>query len=134
MSAIDPHKFIHGHKIEDHSPDLDVTKFVTGAVRSTDAANVRYDLISPIGERRLAETYAEGAKKYGPDNWKKGFPVSDVMNHAKRHINLWLAGDTSEDHLAHAAWNLFTVMHFEETRPDLIDVSTRPQFQSNNKE
>jgi hypothetical protein len=103
----------------------DTIKFPTGAVRSTDAEDTRFDLISPIGLRRLAETCAEGAAKYGDHNWEKGFPVSSVMNHALRHLNLWLAGDNTEDHLAHAAWNLFVVMHFEETRPELLDVPTR---------
>lgn len=93
----------------------------TGAVRSTDANNERYDLITPIGLRRLAETYAEGAKKYTDWNWLKGFKSSCLLNHALRHINLWAAGDTTEDHLGHATWNLMTLMHFEETRPELID-------------
>ena len=99
--------------------------FASGAVRSSDAAGVRYDLISPVGLRRLAETYAEGARKYGDYNWLKGMPASDVLNHAMRHIELWRAGDAAEDHLAHAAWNLFALMHFEETRPELIDLPVR---------
>ena len=66
-------------------------------------------------------TYAEGAAKYGARNWLKGIPASDLINHAIRHIYLWLGGDMSEDHLAHAAWNLLAVMHFEDTRPDMID-------------
>ena len=94
--------------------------FETGAVRSRDADSVRYDLITPIGLRRLAETYAEGALKYGENNWLAGIPSSDLFNHAVRHLYLWLAGDTSEDHLAHAAWNIFAIMHFEEARPELI--------------
>jgi len=101
------------------------TKFSTGAVRSTDANSTRYDLISPVGLRRIAETYAEGAKKYGDNNWQKGMPASDTMNHAIRHLNLWLSGDKTEDHLAHAAWNLIAIMHFEELKPDCIDVPTR---------
>jgi hypothetical protein len=36
-------------------------EYDTGAVRSTDCDNVRYDLISPIGLRAVAATYAEGA-------------------------------------------------------------------------
>lgn len=99
----------------------DTKTFETGAVRSTDADNVRFDLITPIGLRRLAETYNEGAKKYGDNNWKKGFPASDLMNHVINHCYLFLSGDTSEDHLAHAAWGLFTTMHFQETRPELMD-------------
>jgi hypothetical protein len=88
---------------------------------------VRFDLITPIGLRRLAETCAEGAKKYGDHNWQKGIPASVMLNHAIRHIYLWLEGDDTEDHLAHAAWNILGVAHFEETMPDLIDVPARKQ-------
>ena len=91
----------------------------TGAKRSRDADSYRYDLISPIGLRRLAETYAEGAKRYGPYNWERGFPISDILNHVSRHLNCFYAGDRSEDHLAHAAWGLFAAMHSEEMWPHL---------------
>lgn len=95
----------------------------TGAVRSKDANNVRYDLITPVGLRRIAETYAEGAKKYGVDNWKKGFKISSLINHAIRHIELYKDGvDKSEDHLAHAVWNIMTAMHFEERMPSMQDM------------
>lgn len=83
---------------------------------------VRYDLISPIGLRRIAETYAEGSQKYGDHNWLKGMPASDLLNHALAHLNDFKRGDTSEDHLAHAAWNLIAMMHFQETRPDMMDL------------
>jgi len=99
--------------------------FATGAVRSTDADGTRFDLITPIGLRRLAETCAEGAWKYGPYNWQKGIPASEMLNHAIRHIYLWLQGDAEEDHLAHAAWNILGVCHFEEVMPQMIDVPTR---------
>jgi hypothetical protein len=103
--------------------------FSSGAVRSKDADNTRFDLITPIGLRRLAETYAEGSLKYSDWNWLKGIPASDLMNHAMRHLVLWLSGDRTEDHLAHASWNLFSIMHFEETREDLIDVPSRKSDQ-----
>jgi hypothetical protein len=99
--------------------------FGTGAVRGTDADTTRYDLITPIGLRRLAETYAEGARKYSPRNWEKGIPASNLLNHALKHQQQWLAGDRSEDHLAHAAWGLFALMHFEEVRPELVDIPAR---------
>ena len=102
-----------------------IIQFPTGAQRSGDAESQRYDLITPIGLRRLAETYAEGAAKYGERNWENGFPVSVLMNHALRHLNFWLSGDDSEDHLAHAVWNLFAVMHFEESMPEMFDVPSR---------
>ena len=103
----------------------DTIQFPTGARRSGDAEEERYDLISPVALRRLAQTYAEGAARYGAHNWELGMPASVLVNHALRHLNLWLAGDDTEDHLAHAAWNLAGLMHFEELRPDLIDVPSR---------
>jgi hypothetical protein len=109
----------------DANTDPTTRTFATGAVRSSDADSTRFDLISPVGLRRLAETCAEGAAKYGERNWERGFPISSVINHALRHVNQWLAGDRSEDHLAHAAWNLFAAMQFEELRAELVDVPTR---------
>ncbi len=101
--------------------------FDTGAVRGTDANGTRFDLISPHILQALAETYAEGAQKYGDDNWLKGIPSKDLMNHALRHINLWQLGDASEDHLAHAMWNLGAIIHFTKTRPELIVRQYAPQ-------
>jgi hypothetical protein len=103
-------------------------QFSTGAVRSNGVAGdgsgfpARFDLISPVGLRRLAETYGEGSQKYGDHNWTKGIPASNLINHCLAHINQFLAGDTSEDHLAHASWNLFALMHFQECKPELMDI------------
>jgi len=95
-------------------------KFETGAVRSADKAGVMYHLITPIGLRRIAETYKEGFDKYGAFNWERGFPIGDVLNHALDHIFTYLSGkETNEDDLAHAAWNLLAAMHMEETHPEL---------------
>lgn len=82
----------------------------------------RYDLISTIGLRRVAETCGEGALKYGQNSYLKGMPETDLLNHALSHINMHRAGDTSEDHIAHATWNLLTLMHMQETRPDCMDL------------
>jgi hypothetical protein len=101
------------------SYEADLSKFATGAVRSSDKKGVRYGLISPIGMRRLAETYAEGAGKYGDCNWELGMPISDIMDHVIAHCYSYLAGNRGEDDLAHAAWGLFAAMHMEEIHPEL---------------
>jgi hypothetical protein len=49
---------------------------------------------------------ARGAVRYGEDNWQKGIPIKDCLNHAIDHIYKYLSGDRTEDHLAHAACNL----------------------------
>ena len=96
-------------------------EYKTGAVRSADAESVRYDLISPIGLRAVAEACAEGAEKYNDYNWERGMPASDLLNHAIRHIYAFLAGDRSEPHLGHAAWNVLGAIHSLEKWPDLND-------------
>lgn len=94
-------------------------EYDTGAARSADCEQTRYDLISPIGLRRLAETYAEGAAKFGQFNWENGMPVTDLLNHALAHVYKFLGGDRAEDHLAHAAWNLLGAIHSLELWPEM---------------
>jgi hypothetical protein len=106
---------------------MQLRKFESGAVRDADADDTRYDLVSTEGMRRLAGTYAEGAKKYDDHNWRKGMPFSATANHAIRHVYKWLAGLTDEDHLAHAAWGLFALMEFEKTHPELDDRYFKPK-------
>jgi hypothetical protein len=105
--------------------DEEIVRFDSGAARSADVESVRYDLITPVGLRRIAETYAEGSKKYGDRNWEKGVPASVMLNHVSAHINKYLDGDKTEDHLAHAAWGLMGLMHFEEKKPEMIDIPSR---------
>lgn len=105
------------------------TQLPTGAIRCANTAagaTARYDLLPPTPLRRWAEAFGEGAAKYGEDNWLKGFDARNLMNHLEAHIQMYKSGDHSEDHLAHAMWNLGALMHFEETRPDLMNL---PNYQ-----
>lgn len=88
--------------------------FATGSVRDTQVGKGRYDLIPPISLKRLAQHYENGARKYGDRNWELGQPLSRYLNSALRHLQNILAGDTSEDHLAAAAWNVFAIIHTQE--------------------
>lgn len=108
-------------------PTPRTVQFASGAVRSSDAEATRYDLVSPIGLRRVAEACAEGAGKYGDYNWERGMPIHDLLNHAIRHCYLYLSGDRSEDHLGHAAWGMLAACHSEELWPQLNACSLRSQ-------
>jgi len=89
-------------------------EFDTGARRDTREGKGRFDLISPIGLRRLALHYENGAKKYGDDNWQKGMPLKRFIDSMLRHLNGYLEGDREEDHMAAVAWNAFSFMHISE--------------------
>lgn len=104
---------------------MKMKKFESGAVRGVEETNARFDLITPVGLRRLAETYGEGSLKYSDRNWEKGIEASNLMNHAMTHLNQYMSGDRTEDHLAHAVWNLMAIMHFEEKMPRMINITAR---------
>ena len=89
-------------------------KHKSGAVRDVRSGKGRYDLISPIAERRVAGVYERGAIKYSPRNWEKGMPLSRYLDSALRHINQHKEGYKDEDHIAQADWNLRSFMHTEE--------------------
>ena len=115
--------YAEGWQPKGGDPGPDRHSFKSGAVRSNDVDNVRYDLITPIGMRRLAETYHEGAVKYGDGNWLRGMEASNLVNHCLAHIFKYVNHQEPDvDHLAHAAWNLFALMEFEETRDDMQDL------------
>ena len=88
--------------------------FDTGAVREPNLGRGRYDLISPIALRALAIHYEKGATKYSERNWEKGLPLSRHLNSALRHLQDFLDGDRSEDHLSACAWNCFCITHIQQ--------------------
>jgi hypothetical protein len=94
-------------------------EFLGGARRSGSAESYRFDLIHPVAWIALARVCGEGADKYGPFNWERGMPVHDLMNHALAHYAMWLAGDRSEPHLEHAAWNAMACIVSDTLWPDL---------------
>src|SRR5262245_57116195 len=88
-------------------------EFNTGSVRDTQEGKGRYDLIPPEKLERLAVHYENGARKYGDRNWEKGQPLSRYYSSTMRHMLKWFKGETDEDHLAAAIWNLTAILHHE---------------------
>jgi hypothetical protein len=86
----------------------------TLAVRDASAGKGRPDLISAFALYRLGHHYERGAEHYGDRNWERGMYCSRYMESVTRHINAFMRGDNSEDHLAAAAWNLFAIMDHQE--------------------
>jgi hypothetical protein len=89
-------------------------EFDTGSKRDTSIGKGRFDLISPIALKRLAQHYENGARKYGDRNWEKGQPLSRYLESAARHLNCLLAGKNDEDHASAISWNLFAFVHTQE--------------------
>ena len=89
-------------------------KFASGAVRDRGDLKPRPDLISPHAQMREGMIMTLGGVKYKLRNWELGLPISECLASAQRHIEQYKRGDTDEDHIAQARWNLGVILHFEE--------------------
>lgn len=96
-----------GELIEGVGPDAPTVTNAAGAKQSH--VPYRCDLLPARATLAVAAVLHEGAAKYGPDNWR-GIPVADHLNHAMTHVLAMLAGDTSDDHLEHAACRLLMAL------------------------
>jgi hypothetical protein len=88
--------------------------FNTGSQRDSREGKGRLDLLPPLAILRVAKVYEQGAVKYGDRNWELGQPQDRFMDSALRHLFQWQAGKRDEDHLAHAAFNILAMIHFDE--------------------
>lgn len=91
----------------------DQEQWDTGAVRDSQDGKPRFDLIDPEFLFRMAEVMRKGAEHYGEFNWTQGIPSQRYMASLLRHVFAYYNGDSSEDHLAAAAFNLMGLMRNE---------------------
>ncbi|GMX64529.1 hypothetical protein Elgi_37980 [Paenibacillus elgii] len=110
------------HKIIDSGQRQE---YDTGSLREPSKGKGRFDLISPLALKRVAQRYEAGLEKYPERNWEKGQPTSRCLDSALRHLNQYMIGMDDEDHLAAAVFNIFAIMHFEEVLPDMQDLPNR---------
>ena len=88
-------------------------RFETGAMREMAPGKGRFDLISPFVLQRLAVIMEQGTIKYFERNWEHGLPLTQLLDSCMRHLQQYLMGDTEEDHLGQALWNLHCLIHTE---------------------
>lgn len=98
--------------VQDISPKQEAMRF--------DDSKLRLDLMPPEAELELARVYTMGAIKYADDNWRKGMSYRKCIGSLRRHLLLWLSGqsidpETGCHHLAQVAWNALTLMVYEMT-------------------
>ena len=84
------------------------TIYNTGASRSADAKGVRYDLVPAEGIEAVAKAMYVGSIHH--------------VNHALRHINLYMQGKDGEDHIGHALANLMMLVWNSKHLPEFNDL------------
>lgn len=73
----------------------------------------------------VSKHFEEAAKKYPPDNWKKGIPISSYINSAVRHLLKWRDGWKDERHDRAFVWNLLAAIWTMKYLPEMDDLPRR---------
>jgi hypothetical protein len=92
--------------------------YPSGMRRDDASLKARFDLIWQPGLLRLAELYARGAQKYGPENWQLANTPEELArfkDSAYRHFYDWFnERNTEEDHMSGVVFNLFAAEYLKE--------------------
>jgi len=101
------------------------TTFSTGANRDMHTGKGRMDLLPATAIIELSKHCENGALKYGERNVDKGIPQHSFVDSGLRHLFKYLRGDTDENHLVAAAWNVMWALEQEVNKPELNDLPNR---------
>ena len=108
-----------GHRVGDDCPGGHLNESREGF--KFDGGKLRYDLIPPHALEMLAGVYTHGAAKYSDVNYLKGGGMSyrRILAALMRHVEAFRGGETDDPdsglpHMAHAAWQCFTLMTYND--------------------
>lgn len=105
-------------------------RLMNNSTAATEQLGLCLDQIPYLGLEAVSRVFAEGQKKYGRDNWKKGvndpFYQTERLNHAIRHLMLWANGDRSEEHLAKVAWFCLTQITLDDAEQPDDELAGKP--------
>ena len=96
-------------------------EFETGAVRDMPDGKGRMDLLPWAAIIEVSKHCENGAKKYGEHNVDKGIPTNSLCDSAARHLAKYLDGQTDENHLLAAAWNLLWAVEMTVKKPEMVN-------------
>lgn len=76
-----------------------------------------YALIPVEALAEIARVYGYGAKKYEPNNWRRGYTWSLSYSAMQRHLNAFWSGEELDPesglpHLAHAGFHILTLLTY----------------------
>ena len=101
------------------------TVYENGFQRDMHQGKGRMDLLPWRAIIELSKHCEEGALKYGERNIDKGCPQHSLIDSAFRHLAKYMIGETDEDHLRAALWNIAWAVEQELHRPDMQDIPAR---------
>lgn len=104
-------------------PDNTATKF--------DEGKPRYDLVDADAITGLAEVLGFGAKKYAPDNWRKGIEFSRLIRALESHLNAIKRGEYTDPesglpHIDHLGCNWMFLSWYFKKHPEYNNLWNNP--------
>jgi hypothetical protein len=78
----------------------------------TGTMNPIYHKLAQIAYDTVLQTMQEGEQTHPPDEWQE-VDIIDHICHASHHENDYIAGDTSEEHIAHALTRCAMIKYLE---------------------
>lgn len=83
--------------------------------------DIRFDGSIETMLLEVSKHFANGAKKYEENNWRKGIPVKSYVDSAARHYLKYERGDKDEPHDLAFVWNLLCAVWTCKHKPQLND-------------
>jgi hypothetical protein len=73
-----------------------------------------------------------GAKKYAPNNWKKGMPITEIYDSLMRHMIALMSGEDNDPesglpHIGHIQCNVMFMAHVLKNHPEFDDRELSPE-------
>jgi len=103
----------------------DRREFDNGFVRDMSEGKGRMDLLPWAAIVELSKHGENGAVKYGERNIDKGAPINCMLDSAFRHLAKYMEGETDENHLVSAMWNIAWAVQFETTKSEMQNIPNR---------
>lgn len=90
------------------------------------AGKPKLSLVDSEALTELGEVLTFGAQKYASHNWRKGIPLSQILDALMRHVAAYNRGEdvdpeSGRSHMAHAMCNAMFALWMQKHRPDLDD-------------
>lgn len=70
----------------------------------------------------VSNYYAQEAKEFGPDNWRKGIPLHVYINDAIKELFYYSDGSLNRRHDLAFVWNILSALWTIENLPKMIDM------------
>lgn len=91
---------------------------------------LKWSLVSWKAMEPLVEVLMFGAKKYAPNNWKKGLAVTEITESLIRHVHAFIEGEDNDpesklSHIGHIMCNAMFLSYM---------IMFKPEFDDRNKE